>query len=161
MSVAAEIVRSWRRPRASMARVLRSGAGEERALAFLMIACLLFFVARLPALREAAAQPDGPPFAGLAAGAALGAMILAPLVFYGVGTLSHWVARALGGRGSALAARLALFWSLLAVAPLTLLVSALATLPGLAGLASVGGLAVGALFLFVWAGSLWEAERGG
>ncbi|MCC6008933.1 MAG: YIP1 family protein [Rhodobacteraceae bacterium] len=159
MSVAAEIVRSWWSPRRTMARVLGSGAGEERALAFLMIACLLFFIARLPALQVRAEQADGLPFAGLAAGAALGAMILAPLVFYGLSTLSHWVARALGGRGSAFAARLALFWSLLAVAPLVLLVSALGTLPGLDQLTGRAGLAVGLLFLFIWVNSLLEAER--
>ena len=54
MSVALDILRTFRAPRAVLRKRIASGAREDRALAILMGACLLIFVAQWPRLsREA------------------------------------------------------------------------------------------------------------
>lgn len=158
MSVAADIALTWRSPRAGMARVMASGMSEERALAYLMVACGLFFIARIPMLQAAVSEPGAPPLAGLAAGTAIGVLLIAPLLFYGVAALSHIIARAVGGRGSWLAARVALFWSLLAAAPAVLALSALTSVVGPGLVSGLAGWGLGAVFLVIWIGALWEAE---
>jgi hypothetical protein len=39
-------------------------------------------------------------------------LMIWPLLFYGLGSLTHLIARALGGKGTFYSARLALFWAL-------------------------------------------------
>ena len=160
MSTAQAIFKSYRAPWDVMRMHLERGAGEERALAWVMIACALFFVAQLPALsREAHLNPEGPPFEALAGGAFMGSVLVAPLIFYALAALSHLVAKLFGGKGSWLRARLALFWGLLAVAPWVLLQGLVAAFvgPGL-GLSIVSVLAF-AMFLFVWISGLLFVER--
>jgi uncharacterized membrane protein YhaH (DUF805 family) len=122
MSTSGSILRSYRAPREVLRHHLNTGAGEERALAWIMGACVLFFIAQLPGLsRKAHLNPDGPSFDGLMGGAFMGAVLMAPLMFYGIAAISHIVMKAFGGQGRWLDARLALFWALLAVTPLVLL----------------------------------------
>ncbi len=54
-------------------------------------------------------------------GALMATLFLLPPLAYALAAISHLVARALGGRGTGYGARMALFWSLLAVSPLMLL----------------------------------------
>jgi hypothetical protein len=158
MSVAADIARSWVAPRRVIRRHIARGLTEERALGLLMIACLLLFIARAPVLLRAEAGADLAPVTRMAGGL-MGAMILAPLLFYALAALGHLLARALGGRGSWLGARHALFWALLASTPLALLYGAAEAVMGAAA-AQPLGLAVGAAFLGLWALCLAEAESG-
>ena len=162
MSTAQAILKSYRAPQDVMRSHLAQGAGEERALAWVMIACGLFFVAQLPGLsREAHLNPEGPPFEALAGGAFLGSVLIAPLIFYALAALSRVVAKLFGGKGSWLHARLALFWSLMAVTPLVLLQGLVAGFIGEgAGLSIVSLLAFG-MFLFVWLRGLIFVERAG
>jgi hypothetical protein len=69
------------------------------------------------------------------------------------------VARLLGGQGTHLGARMALFWSLLAVSPLMLFQGLVRGFvgPG-AGLTATGVLVL-VVFLVIWANALIEAER--
>ncbi|WP_116082480.1 YIP1 family protein [Tropicimonas sp. IMCC34011] len=161
MGVAADMLASWRAPRAVFRRRLSAGQREDRAAAVLLLACALLFVSSWPILARAAhLDPDGPPLDMRLGGALLGWVCLAPLVFYAVAGVSHLVALPFGGRGSFYAARLALFWSLLAAAPLWLLHGLAAGLAGpgpiLTVVASVATLA----FFAIWGACLWEAERG-
>lgn len=157
MSVAADIWQSWRTPRRVLARLLAQGQREDRALAFLMIGCALIFVSEWPRLGRTAG--DAPLEARLG-GAMLAWLALMPLVLYGLAALSHLAARVLGGRGSYFGARLALFWAVLAAAPLWLAAAAVETVaPGPAGRLA-GALALAAL-AWIWLGGLYEAERGG
>ncbi|MGR3650635.1 MAG: YIP1 family protein [Roseovarius sp.] len=160
MSVTADMLRGYVAPRVVMRKQLAAPA-EDRALIYLLLACGLFFVARLPALsRQDHMMTDSPGFAALASGSFLGAVIFAPLVFYAIAALSHLVARALGGTGSWVGARLALFWSLLMVAPLVLLRGLTEAMTGPGAALSITGFAVGIAFLWLWMANLREAEFG-
>ncbi|KFI31881.1 YIP1 family protein [Haematobacter massiliensis] len=159
MAITTEILRSYRTPGAVVRRRLLDGVREDRALAVLMAACLVMFVAQWPRLaREAHLDPTIPLDARLG-GALLGWLFLAPLFFYLLAGLSHLVARLLGGRGSYHSARVALFWSLLAAAPLFLLNGLVAGLVGPSTAATATGIVVLAVFLTIWFLSLAEAER--
>ncbi|APX88733.1 hypothetical protein BV394_02460 [Brevirhabdus pacifica] len=160
MAVTEDILRSYLRPRRVMRRLLTTGRGESRALAYVMIACLLFFVAQLPAVSRQAFLSGGEPgFAALASGTFMGSVLMAPLVLYGVAALSHLAARALGGQGGWLDARLALFWTLLMIVPPVLLRGLTEAFLGRGPETSVLSLLTGAMFVVYWAINLREAER--
>ena len=92
-------------------------------------------------------------------GALFAWLFVMPLVAYALGTLTHVIARMLGGQGSAYAARFALFWALLVASPLWLLSGLVAGFIGEGPqLALVGAVALGA-FLVHWTLNLWTAER--
>jgi hypothetical protein len=159
MAVTLDILKGWRAPRALIRQKLGQGVREDRALAVLMGACLLFFVAQWPRLsREAFLHPEVPLDARMG-GALLGWVFIAPLLFYAVGAASHLVAKVLGGKGTWFSARLALFWALLVVSPLVLLNGLVAGFIGDGPGATVVGVLVLLGFLYLWLSMLIEAER--
>ncbi len=159
MPISSDIVQSYRAPRRVVRRQLANGVGEEQALAYVMIACFLFFIAQLPALSRAVyLLPDGPDFTMRAAGAFVGGVLFAPLFFYGLAALSHIVAKILGGQGTWLRARIALFWALLVVSPLVLLRGLVAGFIGAGQAETIVAAIVGIMFLIVWGLGLIEAE---
>lgn len=161
MPFAAEIVRSWRQPRAVLRRRLAGPAREDRALACLLAACAVMFLARWPALARAAAEDPSVPLEARLGGALLAIVFLAPLLFYALAAVSHLLARGFGGQGSFYRARVALFWALLAVSPAMLLQAlaapVLVDLTGGAG-GVVLGLAILLAFLAIWGAGLRVAE---
>jgi len=161
MAVTADIVATYRGPRAVMRRLLSMGVREDRVLMFLIVACALIFVAQWPRLRREAFLDDSVPFDALLGGSLLGWIFIAPLAMYLLALVSRAVASVFGGKGSGYSARLALFWSLLAATPLWLLNGLVAGFigPG-AQLTVTGALAFGVFALF-WALSLYETEWGG
>lgn len=120
MAVSTDILASYRRPRAVMRRLLAMPVQEGRALALLMAGCAVVFIGQWPRLARLA-HLEGAELNPLLGGALLGWMFIAPLFMYLLAFVLHLVCRALGGRGSAYAARLALFWAFLAASPLILL----------------------------------------
>ena len=159
MGVAADILRSLRHgPRAVVREQLAQGPNESRALAFLMIGCALVFVAQWPRLMREA-QLTGDDFTRLVAYALLGWLAIWPLVFYGLAGLAHAVSYATGGQGTPFGARLAMFWSWLAAAPLGLLTGALAGFTGASVLTNLAGAVWLLVFLAFWAFSQREASR--
>lgn len=156
MSVATEIMRTWRSPRAAMARVLSGAKREDRAAAYLMIGALLTFVAQWPWLSRTAYE-QGEAIDRLIAYGLLFWLAVFPLLLYALAALLHWIRRLSGGGGTAYTARVAVFWSLLASSPAILLFgltigfigpSLQASLVGLIALGAFGaftavGLAVG------------------
>jgi len=162
MALTTEIVRTYRAPRAVMRRLLAQGPREDRAIAYLMGACLVIFVGQWPRLRrEALMAPEGPPFEALVGAALFGWVFIMPLVFYGIAALSHVVARLFGGQGAWWSARIALFWTLLAVSPLMLFYGMVAGLVGPGPELTLAGLPVALAFVAIWGLSLAEAERPG
>jgi Na+-transporting methylmalonyl-CoA/oxaloacetate decarboxylase gamma subunit len=160
MAITTDIVETYRRPRAVLRRHLTDGGQEGRALAVLMGACLLMFLAQWPgAARQAHLDPSIPLDARMG-GALIATLFFVPLLAYAVAGVSHLVARAMGGQGTYLGARMALFWSLLAVGPLMLLQGLLRGLVGPGPALTVVGLGVLAAFLALWINALIEAERG-
>lgn len=158
MSVTSRILRTWRSPRGVMREHLAMGAREDRALAVLLAACLLMFVAQWPALSRAAHLDPSVPLDARLGGALMGTLFLVPLLAYGLAALSHLAARLMGGRGSWYGARMALFWSMLAVSPPMLFQGLVLGFVGTGPAATVVGLAVMAAFLFLWVSALAEAE---
>jgi hypothetical protein len=159
MAITTDILESYRRPRAVMRRHLAGGGHEARALAVLMAACLLMFVAQLPGLaRDAHFEPEVPLDARM--GGALMAMIfMVPLIAYGVAAASHGIALLFGGKGTFLSARMALFWSMLAISPLMLFHGLARGIVGPGPGLTLTGIVVLAVFLLLWANALIEAER--
>ncbi len=159
MSVAGDILATWRHPGRVVRRRMGDTPREDRALAVLMLACALVFVAQWPRLARLSFE-TGQELNPLLGGALFAWLFIMPLVLYALGTLSHWLARLAGGRGSAYGARFALFWALLAASPLWLLWGLVAGFigPGPA-LNAVGVVALGAFVIF-WAVGLVAAESG-
>lgn len=160
MAITADIVETYRRPRAVLRRMMQGGGQEGRALAVLMGACLLLFVAQWPgAARDAHLDPSIPLDARMG-GALMATVFVVPLLAYGLAAISHLVARAFGGRGTHLGARMALFWSMLAIGPLMLLQGLVRGLIGSGPALTLVGIGVLAAFLTLWINALIEAERG-
>lgn len=158
MPVTSDIAASYRGPARVMRHLLDMGQREDRALAFVMAFCVIAFVAQLPALARRA-HLEQADLNMLMGGALLGSVFLLPLLFYAIALLSHWVARMLGGQGSAYGARLALFWSLLASTPLVLLNGLVAGFIGPGPALSLVGLIWVAVFAWFWLTNLREAQR--
>lgn len=102
-------------------RRMSGEASDARALAVLMGACFLIFVAQLPRLsREAYFDPSIPLDARMS-GALFGWIMVMPLVFYLLALFLTIVMSALGKPVDAYRTRVGLFWALLASTPLWLL----------------------------------------
>ncbi|MBA85033.1 YIP1 family protein [Thalassobius sp. S69A] len=160
MPVTRDIVASYRGPGRVVARLLQMGQREDRALAILMAACTVVFVAQWPRLaREAHLNPEVE--LNMLLGATLLAWVMiAPLMMYVLAFVSHLIARALRGRGTAYGARIALFWALLASSPLILLQGMVAGFIGAGpALTLVGGIWL-VVFVWFWLAGLRQAEWG-
>lgn len=161
MSVVADIVRTYRAPRSVLRDRLARGQREDRALAVLMAACVLLFVAQWPRLGREAHLSETMDLNALMAGALFGWIFVAPLGLYVLAAGSHVLARALGGQGTWHGARLALFWALLASTPLWLLTGLSAGFIGPGPATTLTGIIAMAAFVLFWMFGLVEAERGG
>ncbi len=162
-SLVGRVLAGWGGVRASFRAERDATPREAQLLFYAMLACLLFFIARLPAVMAdlppaIAGDPD-------TRAAYLGAQVVAsvlfgPLMLYGVAGLAHLGARAVGGRASWADARLALFWALLLGAPLMLVAGAAASVARMAGAPGLAAAAAIAPFgvLWLWAVCLAEAE---
>jgi hypothetical protein len=161
MAVTTDIVATWRRPGAVMRRLLSMGRREDRALAILIAACLIIFVAQWPRLSREAylAAEGGPPLEAVMAITFFSMLMIWPLLAYALAGLTHLVARGLGGRGTWYSARLALFWSLLATSPAWLFYGLVTGFLGPGPAQTVAGVILLISFLSIWGMSLREAER--
>ncbi|MGH1355723.1 MAG: YIP1 family protein [Thalassovita sp.] len=158
MAVTSDIVASYRRPGQVVARLLQMGQREDRALAILMAACAVIFIAQWPRLaREAHLDPEA-ELQMLLGATLLAWVMIAPLLMYAIALVSHLVARAVGGKGTGYGARIALFWALLASSPLVLLEGLVAGFIGEGGALSLVGLIWLIVFLWFWISGLRQAE---
>lgn len=158
MSVASNIAATYRGPGRVVRRLLDLGQREDRLLAYVMGACVLMFVARMPQLAREA-HLNGEDLNMNMGGTLLAWVFIAPLMLYGVAGLARLVAKVVGGQGSFYSARLALFWALLAASPLVLLNGLVAGFIGSGpGLQLVGLLWCGC-FLWFWIRGIMVTER--
>ncbi|UWR13625.1 YIP1 family protein [Sulfitobacter sp. M368] len=159
MSATRDIVATYRGPGQVVRRLTGQGPREDRALIYLMLGCLMVFVAQTPRLAREAHETGAD--LGMSMGGTLMAwLFIAPLLLYLIASLSHLVARALGSSLSGFGARVALFWALLAASPILLLWGLTAGFvgPGIE-MTSVGVIWV-AVFLWFWLGGLRGAAKG-
>ncbi len=154
-----DVAETYHAPGRVFRRKFLGGLRENQLLAWLMFACLIAFVARLPELRARHRIGDmDQPFEALVSANLVAMLIFAPLFLYALAAVSHVIARILGGQGSGQSARLALFWTLIALQPLVVL-SGLLTAIGapqnvLVTVSAVSGMA----FLWVWFSGLRATE---
>lgn len=160
MTITRDILRSWRQPRAVIRAKLAAGEREDRALAVLMGASLLLFVAQWPGLSRAAFLDPTTPLDARLGGALMACLFILPLLAYAIALISHLIARVFGGKGSGFGARLALFWALLAIAPAMLLQGLAAGFMGESVTLKLVQLTVLVGFLWIWLSMLIQAEQG-
>ncbi len=159
MPLSTDIVASYRGPRRVVRRHLSGPAQEGRALAFLMIACAVLFVAQWPRLSREATLDPSVPFEGRVAGALFGIVLVLPLLAYLVALVVHGLARLAGGKGSAYGSRVALFWGLLAASPLALFDGLVAGFIGDGPQRALSGALFLGAFFYIWGAGLIEAHR--
>lgn len=158
MAITQDILRSYRRPRQVMRSVLAAGQREDRALVFLVLACLLIFVSTLPNLSRQAHLDPSVPLEARIGGALLAWLCIAPLFMYVLAGVSHALAKVIGGKGSWYSARIALFWSLLVVSPVWLFYGLVAGFIGAGPALNAVGVVAIACFVYLWGANLREAE---
>lgn len=159
MPVTRDIVATYGGPRRVLRRQLALGPREDRALAVLMAGCVVVFIAQMPRLARQA-HLSGEDLNPLLGGTLMAWVFIAPLILYALAQITHWAARALGGKGSPFGARLALFWAILASSPLILLNGLVAGFIGPGPALTLVGLVWLAVFGWFWGASLYEAEWG-
>ena len=150
MPVTADIAASYRGPGRVIDRLWAAGRREDRALMFALLASALIFVAQAPwQARLAHLEPD-PPLEARLYWSALFLIFLLPFGLYVIAGISQAVLWLFGHKGGGYAARLALFWALLASTPVILLAGMVAGFIGPGpGLQAIGALWV-AVFLWFW-----------
>ncbi len=157
MALTTDIAQSYRAPRRVVRRHLAAGPREDRALMFLMVGCLLIFVAQLPRLSRQATLEGEAALGPLAAAELFVWLFFAPLFFYALAGLVAWGMRLAGSAIGWYEARLALFWTVLATTPLWLLRGLVSGFIGPGpGLDAVSLLALG-IFGVLWFAGLREA----
>jgi hypothetical protein len=159
MSVTRDIVASWRRPRAVMRAHLARPQSEPFAFSLLVTFLILAFVAQWPRASRVAFENPEIPIAPQMLGIAFGLLAFGIPLAYAVAAASGGLLRLMTGRPLWYAARLALFWALVAVTPLMLLQGLVSGMigpgPALTSVSVLAGLA----FLTFWVVNLIEAGR--
>mmetsp|Transcript_18144 Transcript_18144/g.28195 ORF Transcript_18144/g.28195 Transcript_18144/m.28195 type:complete len:161 (+) Transcript_18144:1851-2333(+) len=159
MAITNNIAATYVGPGRVIARLLSLGQREDRALMYLMSACIIIFIAQLPRLSREA-HLTGQELDMLLGGTLMAWVIIAPLLMYGIAFVARLIGRVLRGRGSAFGARLALFWALLASTPLILLHGLTAGFVGPGLELQVVGLIWCVVFFWFWIGGSIAQERG-
>ncbi|TBN47262.1 hypothetical protein EYF88_15300 [Paracoccus sediminis] len=151
------VLHSWWAPR----RVVRglSAMPEGAKLAVLMAAMLIFLIAQAPAHARMAQLDPSIPFQARMGGALLAVMFMMPILAYAVAALVSGLSRLSPWRLSPGDSRLALFWSLLAVAPAMLLAGLVAGLIGPGPALTVAQAVSGAGFLVIWGAGMAALAR--
>jgi hypothetical protein len=158
MSVTADIVESWRRPRVVMRRHLARGVSEPFAFSLLVVFLLVAFVAQWPGAARAAFEAPEAPVSQRMFAAGLATLATIPF-WYALAALARLIGRVSGGQGGWYGNRLALFWSLVASSPLVLLQGLARGFLGSGTQVNALGLLVMAGFLWLWINALIEVER--
>lgn len=158
MAVTSDIVATYRGPGKVMSGLLAQGRNEVRVLMFALMSGLLIFVALSPyQARAAHFDPEG-PLAVRQYWSAFFWIFLMPFLLYLLAAVVWAVSRVTGLRISGFAARLTLVWSLLASAPILLLMGLTLGFIGPGLQAQIIGVLWLAVFMWFWLSGLWAAR---
>ena len=158
MAATQDIVATYRGPGTVMRRLLGRGVREDRALIYLMIGCLMVFVAQTPRLARQAFE-TGEELQMLLGASLMAWLFIAPLLLYVIAGLTAVVARVFRANLTGYGARMALFWALLASCPLMLLWGLTAGFVGPGIEMTLVGLLWCAAFLWFWISGLIAASK--
>ncbi len=158
MSMTANILRSYRAPRAVLRGLIEQGLREPQVLFFGTLACALIFVAQWPALSRAAALDPSVTFEQRMGGALFGTVFLLPLILYALAGLLQLVLRLFRRAVPGLWVRAAVFWAFLAITPLMLVQAVLSAAFGPMGVALVFGGVVAVIFAYILIAGLREVS---
>lgn len=150
--VTPRMIQSWYAPRSVFADL--RGLPENALLAVLMAAMLIFWVAQLPGYAQLAQIDPEIPLEARLGSAFLAVMFIMPLIWYLVAAVVSALSRLLPWRISGQDSRLALFWSLLAVAPAMLLLGLVAGLIGAGAALELCRILTAVAFLLIWGSGL-------
>ncbi|OCX67016.1 hypothetical protein BFP70_02250 [Thioclava sp. SK-1] len=156
MAAVDDILQSYRAPRKVVRGFLARTRSEPRALSILLAALIVVFVAQWPRLSRQAFETDV-PMAGPMMGTALALGATIP-IFYLLAALAHVICKMFGGTGTFYRARIALFWALLASAPLALLQGLTAGFIGQGPQVTIVGCLTFAAFILIWLAGIRVAE---
>ncbi len=165
MAVTTDIVQTWRDPRAVYRRLLAMGQREDRAIAILMAACFLVFVAQWPRLVRSSQGidlPDGtiaPELDRLMSYEFMGWLMIWPLGMYVIAGFVVLLMRGFGSVITGYGGRLALFWALLAASPAMLFYGLLRGLNGAAVATQLAGILWVAALVVFWVQGLRAAAK--
>lgn len=159
MSVALDILRTYRAPRSTLRKRIGAHSREDRALAILMGACGIMFISQWPRLAREAYLDDTISFDARLAGALFGWLLLAPLFFYVLAWITHLAIKLSGSRANGYETRMSLFWALFAAAPLWLLTGLVAGFIGQSAALTITGTAAVIAFFAFWVMGLAEVAR--
>ncbi|MGH1369103.1 MAG: YIP1 family protein [Maritimibacter sp.] len=160
MSVVKDILAAYRRPRAVFRRRLGDTIREDRAIAVLMAACLVIFVAQWPRLMRQSMTDAEVPLEALMGGTLLGWLFFVPLFAYALGGVTKLILNLFGGKTTWFSARFALFWALLVASPLWLLWGLVAGYIGPGQELQIVGFIALTAFLVHWIVNLTIVARG-
>ncbi|MBP0481831.1 YIP1 family protein [Sagittula salina] len=170
MAVSSDIAAMYRRPAAVVRDKLARVVSEPRALAYLMAACGLMFVAQMPgAVRRvwqrdpASWEADRQAFQEAVqpelGATLLGMVILLPLFFYLLALIIFAVARLFRSSVAGWDVRLVTFWALLAATPLQLLAGLTSAFVGAGTALNLVGVLWVVVFLWFLSTGVREAHR--
>lgn len=160
MAVSGDIVQAWRDPRGVMRRHLAQGRREDRALAFLMGACVLIFVAQMPLLARLAEIDPAIPLDARLQSAFYAWVLFVPVFAYALAGAIYLIMRVFDARADGYKVRLGFFWTLLAIAPASLFYGLTQGFLGNAPGTAVAGAILVAGFFWILIQSLRETLRG-
>lgn len=149
MAATRDIVATYRGPGKVMRRILDRGTRENSALIYLMLGCLLVFVAQTPRLAREAFE-TGEELNALLGASLMAWLFIMPLVLYVIAAISQVLARIFGSKITPFGARVALFWALLATCPVMLLWGLTAGFVGPGIEMNIVGAVWCAAFLWFW-----------
>ncbi len=159
MTIANDLVLTYSRPGEVFRNKLASPE-ESRSFIYLITGCLLLFLGEFPRLVQLSATPSSVvPLEARVSGYFLAIMIIAPLIFYAFAALAALALRLGQRRISWHQSRIVLFWSLLVVAPWTLVLGIARVAPGLHIAYVTMSWAVFLLFVCLWVFGLAQASR--
>ncbi len=129
MAVSRDIVRTYRSPARVVRELLAMGQREDRAIAWLMIGCLLAAFAGMPIAQRDVVM-NGGDIQQRILYLLFSSLLLLPLCFYLLAGIVFAIIRPFRPAITGYGARLALFWGWLALTPLMLFYGLLAGMNG-------------------------------
>jgi len=152
MSIVLDIVQTYRAPGRVQARRMAGVPREDQALAVLLGACALIFVAQWPRFARESHLDEAVGLNALLAGGLFGWLMVMPLMFYAFAVLLTLMMKVLGAEVTGFQCRMALFWALLASTPVWLFAGLLAGFAPGPGYLIVSTLALVVVVVFTGAG---------